>query len=343
MLADWLGDELLEQLHAPSPATRATCRPSAACARRYRNWSPTSASVAAPAGSKPPTWNSWPCCASARNDSTRFPSKNSKPRCAACSTAKRGWSWKQRLEQDNPELLFSQDEARARVASLAEADVQMRALNRELLGKGIDAARLGSRKQWEDVTRLTGKRSRRLREFIELGAELGLMSLRPVWLMNPDLASRVLPLKAGLFDMVIYDEASQMPVEFALPTLYRGRVTVVSGDEKQMPPTAFFSSRVEATEAELFDGEAPDEDADEEQREAYEDTWNRREIKDCPDLLQLARNALPSTTLQIHYRSAYRELIGFSNASFYGNRLSVPVPPSAGQHPAHQAAGTESR
>ncbi|MGU2531076.1 DEAD/DEAH box helicase, partial [Pseudomonas aeruginosa] len=164
-----------------------------------------------------------------------------------------------------------------------------------------------------------------LREFIELGAELGLMSLRPVWLMNPDLASRVLPLKAGLFDTVIYDEASQMPVEFALPTLYRGRVTVVSGDEKQMPPTAFFSSRVESDEAELFDGEAPDEDADEEQREAYEDTWNRREIKDCPDLLQLARNALPSTTLQIHYRSAYRELIGFSNASFYGNRLSVPV------------------
>ncbi|MCO3060459.1 hypothetical protein FA246_30740, partial [Pseudomonas aeruginosa] len=103
------------------------------------------------------------------------------------------------------------------------------------------------------------------------------------------------------------------------------RVTVVSGDEKQMPPTAFFSSRVECDEAELFDGEAPDEDADEEQREAYEDTWNRREIKDCPDLLQLARNALPSTTLQIHYRSAYRELIGFSNASFYGNRLSVPV------------------
>ena len=92
-----------------------------------------------------------------------------------------------------------------------------------------------------------------------------------------------------------------------------------------MPPTAFFSSRVESDEAELFDGEAPDEDADEEQREAYEDTWNRREIKDCPDLLQLARNALPSTTLQIHYRSAYRELIGFSNASFYGNRLSVPV------------------
>ncbi|WP_416769050.1 AAA domain-containing protein [Pseudomonas sp. RHF3.3-3] len=233
--------------------------------------------------------------------------------------------WKHRIEQANPELLFGQDEARAKIAGLAEADIQMRLLNRELLGKGVDPARLGSRKQWEDVTRLTGKRSRRLREFIEMGSELGLMSLRPVWLMNPDVASRVLPLKARLFDTVIYDEASQMPVEFALPTLYRGRVTVISGDEKQMPPTAFFSSRVESDEAELFDGDLPDEDADEEQREAFEDTWNRREIKDCPDLLQLARSVLPSTTLEIHYRSAYRELIGFSNASFYGNRLSVPV------------------
>ncbi|MBD0683018.1 histidine kinase [Pseudomonas sp. PSB18] len=233
--------------------------------------------------------------------------------------------WKHRVEQANPELLFSQDEARAKVASLAQADAQMRLLNRELLAKGINLDHLGNRKQWEDVTRLTGKRSRRLREFIELGSNLGLMSLRPVWLMNPDVASRVLPLKAGLFDTVIYDEASQMPVEFALPTLFRGQVTVVSGDEKQMPPTAFFSSRIESDEAEVFDGDEPDEDADEEQREAFEDTWNRREIKDCPDLLQLARNALPSTTLQIHYRSAYRELIGFSNASFYGNRLNVPV------------------
>ncbi|SEB68573.1 Superfamily I DNA and/or RNA helicase [Pseudomonas saponiphila] len=233
--------------------------------------------------------------------------------------------WKRQMEQRQPELMLEHSETAAKIASLGQADTQMRSLNRQLLSEGIDLARLGTRKQWEDVTRLTGRRSRRLREFMEMGAGLGLMSLRPVWLMNPDVASRVLPLKPGLFDIVIYDEASQMPVEFALPTLYRGRVTVVSGDEKQMPPTAFFSSRVESDEAELFDGDQPDADADEEQREAFEDTWNRREIKDCPDLLQLARSALPATTLQIHYRSAYRELIGFSNASFYGNRLSIPV------------------
>ena len=233
--------------------------------------------------------------------------------------------WKHRIEHELPELQFSQDEARAKITGLAEADQQMRRLNREMLGAHMDMSLLGSRKQWEDVTRLTGRRSRRLREFIELGSALGLMHLRPVWLMNPDVASRVLPLQAGLFDTVIYDEASQMPVEYALPTLFRGKVTVVSGDEKQMPPTAFFSSRVESDEAEMFDGDEPDAEADDAQREAFEDDWNRREIKDCPDLLQLARTVLPSTTLQIHYRSAYRELISFSNASFYGNRLNVPV------------------
>ncbi|MGY1457339.1 AAA domain-containing protein [Luteimonas sp. A534] len=233
--------------------------------------------------------------------------------------------WKQRFEQEHPALLLGQDEAAAKVASLAKADAEMRQLNRQLLAAGFDRGALGSRRQWEDVTRLTGRRSRRLREFMELGTGIGLMELRPVWLMNPDVASRVLPLRPGVFDTVIYDEASQIPVEHALPTLFRGRIVIVSGDEKQMPPTSFFSSRIESDEAELYDGDAPDEDSEPEVLEQFEDTWNRREIKDCPDLLQLARGVLPTTTLEIHYRSAYRELIGFSNASFYGNRLSVPV------------------
>jgi primosomal replication protein N'' len=163
---------------------------------------------------------------------------------------------------------------------------------------------------------------------MDKAADLGLMLLRPVWLMTPDVASRVLLPKAGMFDAVIYDEASQMPVEYALPTLFRGKVVVVSGDDKQMPPTSFFSSKVENDEAALFDGEEPDDDALEEDRDAYKETWNRREIKDCPDLLHLARVVLPTRMLQVHYRSAYRELIAFSNASFYGNRLSIPV-----QHP----------
>lgn len=233
--------------------------------------------------------------------------------------------WKLAMEQSVPELSLERRELASKISVLEQLDKEMRSLNRQLLQADFDVANIRPMREWEDITRLTGQRARRLREFVELGASLGLMKLRPVWLMNPDVASRVLPLKAGLFDTIIYDEASQMPVEFAIPTLFRGRVTVVSGDEKQMPPTSFFASKVESDEGHVFDGDMPDEGATPEERDAFEETWNRREIKDCPDLLQLARTSLPNSSLQIHYRSAYRELIGYSNAAFYGNALSVPV------------------
>jgi primosomal replication protein N'' len=234
-------------------------------------------------------------------------------------------SWKLRLETAAPELLLDAETLENKVEALAKADAEIRNCNRDLLINDIASGRIGSQSEWENITRLRGPRALRLREFIDKGAALGLMSLRPIWLMTPDVASRVLLPKAGMFDTVIYDEASQMPVEYALPTLFRSKVVVVSGDDKQMPPTSFFSSKVENDEAALFDGEEPDEDASEEERDLYTETWNRREIKDCPDLLHLARVVLPTKTLQVHYRSAYRELIAFSNASFYGNRLSVPV------------------
>ncbi len=240
-------------------------------------------------------------------------------------------AWKSRIEGDHPALLLEAGELEAKSASLASADRDMRSLNRRLLVEGLDASRLRPMREWEDITRLSGIRAKRLREFVDLGADLGLMRLRPVWLVNPDVASRLLPLRKALFDTVIFDEASQMPIEYALPTLYRSRTMVVSGDEKQMPPSAFFSSRVESDEAEVFEGQEADERLDDQEREEAVETWNRREIKDCPDLLQLAKTVLPSTTLQIHYRSAYRELIQFSNASFYVNRLSVPA-----RHPADE-------
>ena len=230
---------------------------------------------------------------------------------------------KGRLENVHPELLFGRDELLGKTASLAALDVQMRDLNRELLGQGVEASRLGNKTAWDDMTRLAGPRKRRLREIMDTGPDIGLTHLRPVWLMNPDVASRVLPLRPGLFDLVIYDEASQMPVEHAVPTLYRARRAVVSGDEKQMPPSSFFSGSVEDDEVE--DADEADEAASETERLAQEEAWNRREVKDCPDLLQLARNALVPTTLQIHYRSNYRELIGFSNAAYYGGALSVPA------------------
>jgi primosomal replication protein N'' len=234
-------------------------------------------------------------------------------------------AWKARLEGANPVLHLDARELSAKASSLATADQDMRRLNRRLLVEGFDLASIKPLRAWEDITRLRGIRSRRLREFMELGTDLGLIALRPIWLVNPDVASRLLPLRKALFDSVIFDEASQMPIEYALPTLFRSGRMVVSGDEKQMPPTSFFTSRVESDEAEVFEGNFSDDDMADEEREVMEETWNRREIKDCPDLLQLAKTVLPATTLQIHYRSVYRELIQFSNAAFYRNALSVPA------------------
>ncbi|WP_447753274.1 AAA domain-containing protein [Sphingopyxis fribergensis] len=266
-----------------------------------------------------------------RGDLEALPAADLEPMIRRIIAAEARLAWKARLEAAAPELLLEADELETKVKGLADADLDIRQLNKELLIHGADARDLAPRRDWENITRLRGQRARRLREFVELGADLGLMKLRPIWLVNPDVASRLLPLRKGLFDTVIYDEASQIPIEYALPTLYRGARMVVSGDEKQMPPTAFFASRVENDEAEIFEGHTPDEDLDEAERAEIDESWNRREIKDCPDLLQLAKSSLPATTLQIHYRSVYRELVEFSNAAFYANRLSVPA-----RHPADE-------
>ncbi len=80
--------------------------------------------------------------------------------------------------------------------------------------------------------------------------------MRPCWLVNSATAQEIFPLERGLFDVVIFDEASQCPVEQAVPVVYRGKAVVVSGDEKQLPPTSFFSSS-------WADGQADGGDTDE--------------------------------------------------------------------------------
>ncbi len=234
-------------------------------------------------------------------------------------------AWKMRFEMERPVLLLDRSELAAKQTALADLDAEFRKTNRKVLIDGVNIDGLGSAREWEDVTRLTGQRARRLREVLDRGVDLGLMKLRPVWLMNPDIVSRVLPLKPGLFDTVIFDEASQMPVEHALPSLYRCRSMVISGDEKQMPPTSFFSSRLESDEEDAVDAEEFEDQLTDEARGQLAEKWNRREIKDCPDLLELAKSILPTTTLQIHYRSSYRELVAFSNAAFYKDQLNIPV------------------
>ncbi len=140
------------------------------------------------------------------------------------------------------------------------------------------------------------------REIMEKGALNTMFQLKPCWLMSPLSISQILPLKAGLFDVIIFDEASQVRVEDAIPSIFRAKTMIVVGDDKQMPPTTFFS------------GILPDDDDDEEE-----------EIS--PSILDLAIQSYPSVLLEWHYRSRSEALIAFSNRAFYGGRLiAAPNP-----------------
>jgi len=136
-----------------------------------------------------------------------------------------------------------------------------------------------------------------------------IQDLKPIWLMSPLSVSDTLPLDPELFDVVIFDEASQIPMEEAIPAIYRSHQAIVVGDEMQLPPTTFFSSA--RTEDESI---------------IVEEEGERIEVDMDSDsfLTQSAQN-LPSTLLAWHYRSRYESLISFSNAAFYsGNLYTIP-------------------
>jgi AAA domain/REase_MTES_1575/Protein of unknown function (DUF4011) len=132
-----------------------------------------------------------------------------------------------------------------------------------------------------------------------------IQDLKPIWLMSPLSVSDTLPLEPTYFDVVIFDEASQVPLEEAIPALYRSHQVIVVGDEMQLPPTKFFT-RARDEEDSIF---------------ALEE-GERIEVDLGSDsfLNQSAAN-LPKTLLAWHYRSRYEALISFSNAAFYGGNL----------------------
>jgi predicted DNA-binding WGR domain protein/DNA polymerase III delta prime subunit len=131
--------------------------------------------------------------------------------------------------------------------------------------------------------------------------------MKPIWLMSPLSVSDTLPMTGGDFDVVIFDEASQIPVEEAVPALYRAPQVIIVGDEMQLPPTSFFSSsRSEEDESVTVEG-------DEGERLSV--------VLDADSLLNQGARNLPATMLAWHYRSRSESLIGFSNAAFYGGNL----------------------
>jgi hypothetical protein len=146
-------------------------------------------------------------------------------------------------------------------------------------------------------------------------------ALRPVWLMSPASVSDALPL-AETFDVVVYDEASQVPVEEAVPALHRARQVIVVGDRMQLPPTSYFQAR---------EGADDEDDADDHRLGV---------VLDADSFLAVSSVRLPSTMLTWHYRSRYEALIQFSNAAFYEGRLAT-IPDRAPTEPQAEALEIE--
>jgi len=156
-----------------------------------------------------------------------------------------------------------------------------------------------------DIGRIVeSKRKWNLNKFIDrYGYEL-FKGVR-VWLLTPEVVSEILPMEMGIFDLLIFDEASQMYVEKGIPSIYRAKKVVVAGDHKQLRPSSLGTGRM--------DFESDEEDLDDDISAALEEE----------SLLDLARARYDSILLNFHYRSKYEELIAFSNYAFYGGRLYV--------------------
>ena len=98
----------------------------------------------------------------------------------------------------------------------------------------------------------------RLRQVIDVGSDIDdgdpLFDMCPVWMASPETVAQIFP-RQPLFDVVIFDEASQCRLEEALPVLTRGKRIVVAGDPRQLPPSRFFESALATSADEDADGD----------------------------------------------------------------------------------------
>ena len=130
-------------------------------------------------------------------------------------------------------------------------------------------------------------------------------AIKPCFMMSPQSVSQFLGRGDIRFDIVVFDEASQVLPAESIGSLMRATQAVIMGDSKQLPPTAFFEKKGESTDDVAV-------------------------VTDMESLLNLCRAALPVRVLSWHYRSRHDSLMALSNRLFYDDRLMVcpsPCPP----------------
>lgn len=212
---------------------------------------------------------------------------------------------------DGDEVLrgFVSAEHEKRIADFRALDERFTVLTRAYVRTRLcatlpDLDQVPKASEWGLLRREMEKKRRHLplRELIGQ-IPTALAKLTPCLLMSPLSIAQYLPAGATLFDVVIFDEASQIPVWDAVGAIARGKQVVMVGDPKQLPPTSFF--------------DRAEEDGDDIEVES-----------DLESILDECMGAnLPTMHLAWHYRSRHESLISFSNHRYYGGALvTFPSP-----------------
>lgn len=215
-------------------------------------------------------------------------------------------NWLAVLEKDSPILSLVSSER----LCVVESDFQFSVERKKELSKDISLLRvkektytnvvfnrLNNRITYRELEHQVTKKKRLwpMNKLVEqFSTEI--FDLVPCWLCSPESASAIFPVQ-DLFDLVIFDEASQCYLERGFPGLLRGKQVVICGDSKQLQPTDLYSIRWE-------------------EEEEYENTDLELE-----SLLAFGERYLESVMLQGHYRSKSTDLIAFSNQFFYDSKL----------------------
>ncbi len=169
---------------------------------------------------------------------------------------------------------------------------------RERIYENVEYNRLNNMITYRDVKHQVTKQRRiwPLRKLIANHSD-DLFDLIPCWMASPEAVSAIFPMEK-LFDIVIFDEASQCFTERGIPAMFRGNQLVVAGDNQQLRPNDLYKARWENVEEEDI-------------------------ALEVDSLLELSEQYLMNIQLKGHYRSKKPELIAFSNTHFYKNTLRL--------------------
>jgi len=225
--------------------------------------------------------------------------------------------WSKRLfDQDEVLRSFSSAEHTDTIAKFRQADSAFQESTAQYVAAKLSARLPGQSdvpqsSQWGLLKREITKRARHkpVRQLMQEAPE-ALTRLAPCLMMSPLSVAQYLPPEQEPFDVVIFDEASQITVWDAVGTIARGKQMIVAGDPKQMPPTNFFARS--------------DDDAD-------GDIDYEGDLESILD--ELRSSNVPEMVLNLHYRSRRESLIAFSNKRYYDSQLvtfPAPVHPDMG-------------